>query len=327
MAQRSISGLAAAAGGAALLCAFGTGYYLAALNYPEEKQHQPYRYAADKPSEIDPALSLTVGAKPQKFRSPCDNPKGRDESDFCAQWRAAMAAEDSAFWAKWSFWIGLGGIIGLFWTLYYTRKAVEDTGAATEAMNESNNMMRRQMRRELLKTRPIVSVAPGAHFRPVEEKLLNSMTDENRARCCSFSCTIENTGKADCWLVDSWIKFEYVTSEREDGGQETQFTSFRMVANVPLSAGESLDVANQLYLLPLDIKEKVYAGQGYFKGYCVYRDNDTSTTFGATFGYDMNVVGNTVVARNRTRDRLDWQDGMVRSVELERYGHIHFMSG
>lgn len=132
-------GIAAVAGIVLLFITFGLGLYVGALNYPEQQRYQPYRYAPDKPSEIEPTLPAgQVGAQPQEYRSPCSNPKGRDESDLCAQWRAANAGEDSAFWAKWGFWIGLGGMIGLFWTLYYTRKAVEDTGLATDAMRQSN---------------------------------------------------------------------------------------------------------------------------------------------------------------------------------------------
>lgn len=118
--------LASVAGLAALLTAWGSGYYLAALNYPDQERYQTYRYAADKPADIYSAWPARIDTKPNEYRAPCDKPKGRDESDLCAQWRAAKAGEISAFWTKWSVIVGFGGMIGLFWTLYYTRKAVED---------------------------------------------------------------------------------------------------------------------------------------------------------------------------------------------------------
>lgn len=142
------------AGLAALFTAWGHGYYLAALNYPEEQRHQPYRYAADEPAKVDLAGPAGINAQPYEYRTPCDYPKGRDESDLCAQWRAAKAAEDGAFWTKLGVWVGFGGMIGLFWTLYYTRKAVEDTGSATRAMIRQNEISEAAQR-------PFVVVAAG----------------------------------------------------------------------------------------------------------------------------------------------------------------------
>ncbi|QUM72500.1 hypothetical protein [Sphingopyxis granuli] len=143
-------GLAAVTGVTLLFLTFGLGIYVGALNYPEEQRHQPYRYAADKPVEIDPAFSdRLVGAETKEYRAPCENPKGAGESDLCAQWRSAKAAEESALWTKWGFWVASAGMIGLFWTLYYTRKAVEDTSEATDAMREQNQIAREAMEKQL----------------------------------------------------------------------------------------------------------------------------------------------------------------------------------
>lgn len=129
----------AALGCLALIC-FGLGSYVSALNYPDEQRHQPYRYAADKPAEIDPAAAGNASAQALQYRSPCEEPKGKDESDLCAQWRAANAAEESAFWAKWGFWIGVVGSAFLLWQIMLTRQAVEDTSDATEAMRKANEI-------------------------------------------------------------------------------------------------------------------------------------------------------------------------------------------
>lgn len=131
-------GIIAATGLAGISLAFGLGLYLASLNYPNEVRHQPYRYAADKPIEI-PAPGAIPG-QAFEYREPCQNPKGNNESDLCAQWRAAKAAEESALWTKWGFWVGIGGMLGLFLTLFYTREAVKDTGDATAAMIRQNEI-------------------------------------------------------------------------------------------------------------------------------------------------------------------------------------------
>ncbi len=69
---------------------------------------------------------------------------GHDDrrSDLCAQWKAANAAADGAIWTKWGVWIGIIGSSLLLWQIMLTRKAVEDTSEATEAMREANNIVR-----------------------------------------------------------------------------------------------------------------------------------------------------------------------------------------
>ncbi|QIG79589.1 hypothetical protein [Stakelama tenebrarum] len=140
-------GIAVVTGVALLFLCFGLGFYVASLNYSNNQRHQQYRYASDKPEEVDPSMMPGgVPAQTFEYRRPCDDPKGHDESDLCAQWRAAKAGEDSAFWAKWGFWASTAGLIGLFWTLYYTRKAVEDTGDATKAMVRQNELSEQAQR-------------------------------------------------------------------------------------------------------------------------------------------------------------------------------------
>jgi len=136
-------GIAALVGVVLLLWTFGLGYYVAALNYPDEQRHQSYRYAADQPLDIDPAAASVPGTKPLEYREPCHNPKGRDESDLCAQWNAANAARDNAFWAKWGVWITGIGIIGLLITIVQGRMALERAHDANEIARESSE---RQLR-------------------------------------------------------------------------------------------------------------------------------------------------------------------------------------
>lgn len=140
-------GLVAATGLAITILAFGLGLYIASLNYPKEQRHQPYRYATDKPLEVE--VSGAIPSQAFEYRTPCQNPKGNNESDLCAQWRAAKAAEESAFWTKWGFWAGIGGMIGLFWTLYYTREAVRDTSEATAQMRRQNTHAEETAKKQL----------------------------------------------------------------------------------------------------------------------------------------------------------------------------------
>lgn len=143
---RDIHPAAIIAGLAALLVAFGMGAYTVGLNQPQEERYQAYRQPAEQPRQADPPGAAGPGPDALQYRTPCSQPEGRDESDLCAQWRAAKAAENSAFWTKWGFWIGVVGSSLLLWQIILTRQAVEDTSEATEAMREANRIQQTAIR-------------------------------------------------------------------------------------------------------------------------------------------------------------------------------------
>lgn len=137
----------ALAGLAALAIAFGLGGYVTALDNPE-KGYPSYRYASEQPIQTDVARPAAKFPGPSQYRTPCANPQSEGESNLCAQWHSASAAENSALWTKLGFFVGLLGLAGLYWQVILTRRAVEDTGEATEAMREANEISERNARRE-----------------------------------------------------------------------------------------------------------------------------------------------------------------------------------
>jgi hypothetical protein len=137
----SYRGIAAAAGLASLLIVFGIGLLIGTLNYPDEQRHQEYRYT-DKDITDTKIATRPDLSKAKEYNAPCEKPYGKDESDLCAQWRAAKAAENSAFWTKWGVWIAVIGSSLLMWQIVLTRKAVQDTGEATQAMIDANKIAR-----------------------------------------------------------------------------------------------------------------------------------------------------------------------------------------
>lgn len=179
-----------AALGFVALYSFGLGYYHATLNYPQEQRYQPYREAAAKISDIDPAISRPAGAKPFEYRTPCDEPKGKGESELCAQWRAAKAGEDSAFWAKWGFWIGVIGSSFLVWQIILTRQAVEDTTKATKAMKKANRIAREANIRE---RRPWLKVGYIA-------------IDDMMSIAPKVTIDIVNTGRSTAVMISSHVE-------------------------------------------------------------------------------------------------------------------------
>lgn len=82
-------------------------------------------------------------------KHPCRNPLSREESDLCAQWNAANAAGDAVLWAMMGTLIATLGTLGLYWQIMLTRRAVEDTTKATQAMLDANEIADRNARRGL----------------------------------------------------------------------------------------------------------------------------------------------------------------------------------
>lgn len=141
--------LIALAGLALVVWAFAQGILIGLSYYPTEERYQPYRYTAAKPSEVQPTAAGQTIAQSLQYRTPCRDPQGEGESDLCAQWKAANAAADGAYWAKWGFWIACIGSAFLLWQIILTRKAVEDTSEATDAMREANKIAREGQERQL----------------------------------------------------------------------------------------------------------------------------------------------------------------------------------
>ena len=95
-----------------------------------------------------PSNAVEVSQPPIHDR-PCQEGSDNRESDLCAQWKAADAASKAAWWAMFATFVTALGTLGLFWQIKLTREAVEDTGAATEAMKEANRISETQSENQL----------------------------------------------------------------------------------------------------------------------------------------------------------------------------------
>lgn len=95
----------------------------------------------------DIARSQREANKPREQERPCRIGEDNHASDLCAQWKAANAASDAAYWSKMAVLLSVVqlalGALGtwLLWhTLRATRAAVEDTSEATQQMKRSNEI-------------------------------------------------------------------------------------------------------------------------------------------------------------------------------------------
>jgi hypothetical protein len=125
--------------GGALVCviliSLGIGYMCGVSNHPEVERYPTYRYAPDDVEAATKALGNP--SHPPEYRQPCTEPKGHDETDLCAQWKAARAAESSALWTERSFWAAGVGIVGLLATLWFNFQAWEIARYANQIAQET----------------------------------------------------------------------------------------------------------------------------------------------------------------------------------------------
>ena len=120
-----------------LLLAYGVGFVTGRDGHRAEQEHFPrYRYTQSNSPKAGQGAVEAFG--PKIYREPCRDLRGSEESDLCAQWRAARAAEAAAVWTERGFWIGLASVIGLgvtiFLTLRATKAALRSAGAAERAI-------------------------------------------------------------------------------------------------------------------------------------------------------------------------------------------------
>lgn len=94
----------------ATLLVFGLGFSAGKDQYGSDRVGFPnYRFVADDPSGVKPANPTSRPSLER--RQPCANPRGHDEADLCAQWRAAVAAEQGAWAGVWSMRFTVAGAI------------------------------------------------------------------------------------------------------------------------------------------------------------------------------------------------------------------------
>jgi hypothetical protein len=130
--------------------AFAAGSAVTSLDYHGDYQER-YQSYADTP---DNAVITAAGGEarigaPQN-KTPCQSPQGHDESDLCAQWRAASGAKEAARWALWQLVFSVFGLIGLGFTLWFNKRAIdlgmEGTKAAGDSVLETRRIGEAQVR-------------------------------------------------------------------------------------------------------------------------------------------------------------------------------------
>ena len=80
----------------------------------------------------------------------CGDEDLKNKSDLCAQWYAARAAGEAAYWAKWTFWLGSlslllsgGGLVALLRTIAQGQKALKRAKTANKIARRTADLQLR----------------------------------------------------------------------------------------------------------------------------------------------------------------------------------------
>lgn len=136
---RGYRGLGFAALVALVFVSFGLGVLTISLGNPEQ-QKRYQSYPSGNENKVGALATIPNLASSGMQHTPCKKPQSEAERDLCEQWRAANAAEKSAQWAVFGVIASIVGISLLMWQIMLTREAVKDTGDATKAMREANEI-------------------------------------------------------------------------------------------------------------------------------------------------------------------------------------------
>lgn len=128
----------------AALIAFGLGYWIAEDSYySKQERYQRYLHTEGKSSAANPVLVGKGNPATLEYREPCKRPQGREESELCAQWRAARAGEAGALWTQRGVLASLGGGLLTLVSIFLVLRALAH---AREANVIARNMARLDLR-------------------------------------------------------------------------------------------------------------------------------------------------------------------------------------
>ncbi len=82
-------------------------------------EYEAYQQANPYSEEEARRLGVVPLGSAKSYQEICADPTSHDEADLCQQWRSANAARDSAKYARWQFWLGFLGTIGVGVTVFY----------------------------------------------------------------------------------------------------------------------------------------------------------------------------------------------------------------
>ena len=130
----------------AIITAVGWLILIGAAETPKQGAETKHKEAVNSQARslqtvTPPTVQPIEAIQGMEYQNPCRQGWDNRNSDLCAQWKAADAAADAAYWAKWQLWIGIAGVGGLLVSLHLTRlalnKAADANGVAEKSLAQS----------------------------------------------------------------------------------------------------------------------------------------------------------------------------------------------
>jgi hypothetical protein len=229
-----------------------------------QERYPSYDDTSGQAEATPPAGAKRVGAP--RYKTPCQQSQGHDESDLCAQWRAANAAKQAAKWALFQFLLSIFGVIGLVITLWYNKRAIEialEGGEDTERalVIAERNAEAATTAAEAGKRSVAVAAETLEHSREVSDlelrpwititvRLASPIFIDEQAMKFSVLITLQNVGKSVAQQV--WVTPEAVSSPSAERAQaffaERRRADIRPGLNNLLNPGEAV-VGNHFVMI------------------------------------------------------------------------------
>lgn len=193
---------------------------LSGANHPNPKRHSENTQTDDRVGDALTNIARLYDEQakrpqsPDEKTEPCGPKKYGNNADLCAQWKAADAAADSAWWAWLGGLVGLGSLVGVFIAI----------GAAFQSNGIARDAAQRQLRAYLYPQRVAVVI------RKVDE----------RAKC-QFEIALKNAGQTPAKLTFRYVQALCKSPQTKQvilGTTESDWRQLtRIVTNVEQSIG------------------------------------------------------------------------------------------
>lgn len=212
-----------------------------------------------------PPLRFVYGPEDAKeTEQPCKPEEDNRNSDLCAQWKAADAAKESAYWTKWTFFLGVfGSIIGgaTFAAAFAAARYAKRAAIATEkTIDETRRIGEAQVRAYVSWHSTIINRGFSHDDLPMGEKKITGFR---------FIPKIQNTGQSPALMV-SLCSLPWIGAP--DDIPTGTFSLAYAASETFVGAGNELSLIG--HFISMDDAIGAYKGEKRFciLGYFAYRD-------------------------------------------------------
>ncbi len=214
---------------------------------------------------------LVNGASPAhrtQYKPLCEHPPTRDDAEYCADAKAAVAANESAQWAFWQLIVGALGVGAVVATLVYTARAANAARVAAQAIPILERpYVYSEMVGEDCYVHLLHTIEGNGDIFGATIKLKNYGKTPARLLHGEFEFMIRNQS-LEVRKNTSWpIKYKHVLGEGEAGDEQTYWLpralSVREAQSVIAGTDQLMLLGWFTYLDPWDVTQTGWIGWTY----------------------------------------------------------------